>query len=241
MDKMKIEIWSDIACPYCYIGKRKLENALAQFPNRDKVELEWHSYELNTALPKEALQESFYAYFSKTHGVSQDEAKNSSRKIISLAEEVGLHYNFDKLVVANTADALRLVKLANRIGKATEAEEILFEAYFINGQDVSNRKNLIGWGVQLGLKEDEVMRMLDSDQFIDDIRKDIDYSEYELNLEYIPFYLFNNKQIVQGSIASEDYLKVLNEAYAEWEKDGVSEGKGNVISGQSCSIDGHCS
>ena len=238
---MKIEIWSDIACPYCYIGKRKLENALSQFPNRDKVELVWHSYELNPALPKEPLTESFYTYFSKNHGVNEAEAKESLKGMEKLAQEVGLDYSFDKLIVANTSDALRLVKLANTIGKATEAEELLFEAYFVNGQDISCRKNLLAWGVKLGLKEEVIVKMLDSDEFIDDISKDIDYSENELNLEFIPFYLFNNKQIVQGSIASEDYLKVLNQAYSEWEKNGVSNGGGDVISGQSCSIDGHCS
>lgn len=241
MDKMKIEIWSDIACPYCYIGKRKLETALNQFPNKDKVELVWHSYELNPSLPKKALETPFYIYFSENHGVSQDEAKASLQGIIDLAKETGLNYDFDNLVVANTSDALRLVKLAKETGVATEAEEVLFSAYFVEGKDISDRSLLVKLGVQIGLREKQIIEMLDSDKYITEIANDITYSENELNLEYIPFYLFNNKHIIQGSIPSDEYLEVLTKAYAEWEKDGISTERGDIISGQSCSIDGVCS
>lgn len=241
MNKMKIEIWSDIACPYCYIGKRKLENALDKFANKNEVELVWHSYELNPKLPKKALDESFYTYFARTHGISETEAKENMSKVVKLAKEVGLDYNFEKLIVANTSDALRLVKLAKTIDSATEAEEILFKSYFVEGQDVSDKGNLITWGKEIGLREDDIIQMLESDRYLDEIKKDIEYSENELNLEYIPFYVFNNKQIVQGSISPEEYLRVLTQSFSEWEKDGISSGRGDVISGQSCSIDGHCS
>ncbi len=241
MSKMKIEIWSDIACPYCYIGKRKLEKALEQFPHRKSVELVWHSYELDTDLPKQATDQSIYSYFAKKYDMTEDEARITQAKVAKLAKEVGLNYDFDKLIVANTSDALRLVKLANESGLATEAEEVLFDAYFVKGWDISDRNVLIELGTKIGLKETDISAMLDSDKYLADIKKDVEYSENELNLEYIPFYVFNGKQIVQGSIASEDYLKVLNEAYTEWEQNGVSSEKGEIITGQSCSIDGVCS
>ncbi|WP_165040304.1 DsbA family protein [Dysgonomonas sp. ZJ709] len=241
MDKMKIEIWSDIACPYCYIGKRKLEKALAQFPHKDKVELVWHSYELNPELPKKALDKTFYQYFAETHNTTEAAIKEDHIELIKLAKEVGLDYNFDQLVVANTSDALRLIKLAKESGLATEAEEVLFKAYFVDSEDISDRSVLIELGVEVGLSQDQIIKMLDSDKYINDIKKDIEYSENELNLEYIPFYLFNNKHIVQGSIASEEYLKVLKKSYDEWEQNGVSNERGDIISGQSCSIDGVCS
>lgn len=241
MSKMKIEIWSDIACPYCYIGKRKLERALEQFPHRENVKLVWHSYELDPDLPKKAISQSIYSYFAKKYGMTENEARETQSNVAKLAKEVGLNYDFDNLVVANTSDALRLVKLADESNLATEAEEVLFDAYFVKGLDISDYKVLVQLGVQIGLKEDDILRMLDSDKYLTDIKKDIDFSENELNLEYIPFYLFNNKQIVQGSIPSEEYLKVLNEAYSEWKKNGVSSERGDIISGQSCSIDGVCS
>ncbi|NDV94478.1 DsbA family oxidoreductase [Dysgonomonas sp. 521] len=241
MSKMKIEIWSDIACPYCYIGKRKLEKALEQFPHSDSVELVWHSYELDPDLPKKATSQSIYSYFAKKYEMTEDEARATQSNVAKLAKEAGLNYDFDNLVVANTSDALRLIKLADESSLATEAEEVLFDAYFIKGLDISDHKVLVRLGVQIGLQEDDIQKMLDSDQYRADIKKDVEFSENELNLEYIPFYLFNNKQIVQGSIPPEEYLKVLNEAYAEWEKDGVSSERGDIISGQSCSIDGVCS
>ncbi len=240
MKKMKIAIWSDIACPYCYIGKRKLEIALDQFPHKDNIELEWHSYELDPELPKKASDQTIYSYFAKKFDMSEGEARISEGKVAELAKEVGLNYDFDKLIVANTSDALRLVKLANESGLATEAEEILFDAYFVKGLDISNQNVLVQLGTQIGLKEADILSLLSSDKYIADIKKDIEYSENEYDLEYIPFYIFNNKQIVQGSIASEKYLEVLNEAYKEWES-GISSGNGEVISGQSCSIDGVCS
>lgn len=241
MDKMKIEIWSDIACPYCYIGKKKLEKALDKFPYKDNVELVWHSYELDPALPKKALDISIYSYFAKKYGMSEAEARETQGKVAAIAREVGLNYDFDNLIVANTSDALRLVKLAKEYSLATEAEETLFDAYFVRGKNISDKQTLIELGEGIGLKKENIMTMLDSDKYLDEIKEDIAYSEDQLNLEYIPFYVFNNKQRVEGSIAIEKYLEVLEESYAEWEKGGVSSGEGEIISGQSCSIDGVCS
>lgn len=243
MSKMKIEIWSDIACPFCYIGKRKLEKALAQFPNRDNVELVWHSYELDPELPKDSYKKGMYNYFAEKYGVSVEEARATMGKTVAIAKEVGLNYDFENLIVANTSDALRLIKLAKEQGVATETEEILFDAYFVKGLDISDRKTIIELGVSIGLEENAIVSLLDSDKYLDEIRQDIEYSENTLNLEYIPFYVFNNKEMVEGSISIEDYLKVLTKSYEEWEQGGESSGvdKGDIISGQSCSIDGVCS
>lgn len=240
---MKIEIWSDIACPYCYIGKKKLQKALEQFPHRDKVLLEYHCYELNPDLPKKALGKSFFEYFAEAHQMTLDEVKANCRHIAKLGEEVGLNFNFEKLVVANTSDALRLEKLAQSKGLTDKIGYILYEAYFANGEDVSDRSVLIRLGTRMGLPEADIVKMLDSDAYLVEIEKDIDYSENGLNLEYIPFYLFNNKHIVQGSISVEEYAEVLKKSYAEWEKSGVADkvDNGDIISGQSCSIDGVCS
>ena len=221
---MTVEIWSDIACPYCYIGKRKFEKALALFEHRDEIKLEWHSYELNPDLPKKALDMSFAEYFSKENGASAEDVKAFCLKLTSLAKEQGLDFNFDNLIVANTSDALRLVKLANESGLADEAEEALFDAYFVKSKDAS------------------IVKMLDSDKYLEQIEKDIDYSENGLNLEYIPFYYFNNKDIIQGSIEVEDYIDMLNKAYTEWKEHGVGRGDGEKRSGgRSCSADGVCS
>ncbi|NDV68348.1 DsbA family oxidoreductase [Dysgonomonas sp. 25] len=241
-DKMIVEVWSDIACPYCYIGKKKFEAALAQFPHRDKIKLVWYSYELNPALPKSAGNQSFYEYFAEAHGYSVEEAKSDAAKVAQLAADAGLKFNFDKLVVTNTSDALRLIKLAQVHSKENEVGTALFKAYFTDGECVSDRKVLVRIGTEAGIKEDEIVKMLDSKKYLSEIEKDMDYSENGLNLEYIPFYLFNNKYVTQGAVEPEEYLRILTESFAEWEKSGVAKGEKDVTKGgKSCSSDGVCS
>ena len=152
MSKIKVEIWSDIACPYCYIGKRKFELALQKFPQAEDVEVIWHSYELNPDLPKAVESAS-------QKQLHFNDANN--KKLQALAAEVGLEYNLDKLYYTNTSDALRLVKLAKEIGKAGEAEEILFKAYFTEGKNVGDRQFLVEVGTSLGLKQQDINEILD--------------------------------------------------------------------------------
>lgn len=239
MDKMRIEIWSDIACPYCYIGKRKLEMALDQFENKDKIELVWYSYELDPTLPKKAVGMSAYEYFAQKYNMSIEEATKHEQGVIDIAKGVGLNYDFDKLVITNTSDALRLVKLAAKSGLATEAEEVIFKAYFEDGKTISDRQTLVSLGKEIGLEADSINKMLDSDEFYDKIKKDAERAETKFNLQYIPFYRLNYNQIIEGSIDVKDYLKVIKTAYSEWESGTSSDG--GTISGQSCSIDGVCS
>ncbi|WP_280670586.1 MULTISPECIES: DsbA family protein [unclassified Dysgonomonas] len=238
---MKIEIWSDIACPYCYIGKRKLDRALTKFPHADEVELVWHSYELNPKLPKQNMGLTYAQYFSMQNDCSLDDANDHLSGIVKLAKDTGLAYNFDNLIVTNTSDSLRLVKLAKKYNFATETEEALFKAYFVDGECISDRKVLVRLGVEIGIPKEEIENMLDSDLFKNDLEADIRYSEDVLNLQFIPFYVFNNKEIIQGIISEDEYLEVLNKSYAEWKASGVAETPGDIISGQACSIDGKCS
>lgn len=240
---MRIDIWSDIACPFCYIGKRKMEKALAQFPNAEDVKLVWHSYELNPSLRKGSNGKSYYEYLAELKEVSVDEAKESFEEVLSEAKEEGLNYNPENIVVTNTSDALRLVKLANKYNLATEAEEELFKAYFVDGKDVSNKDVLINLGVKIGIPQGDINRCFDSFEYSEDVKNDTIRAEEEYDLEYIPFYLLNNKYIIQGSIPVEEYLETLHKAYNEWKNGGESseQDKANVITGKSCSIDGTCS
>jgi len=243
MEKMIIKIWSDIACPYCYIGKRRMEAALKQFPHTDEIELEWHSYELNPDLPKGALDKNIYQYMAQQFNTTEEEQKRSMQGLVSLAKSIGLDYNFDNLIVTNTNDALRLIKLANIYHRANEAEEILFKAYFTDGKNISNKDVLIELGTDIGLSEIEIIDMLSGDTFINDIKEDVIYSEEKLNLQYIPFYLFNNKDVIQGSLTVDEYMEVLTKSYNDWKQHGVAspDDKGDRISGKACSIDGVCS
>lgn len=240
LNKMKIDIWSDIACPFCYIGKRKLDNALANFAHRDNVDIVLHSYELNPDLPKTNLGRTFYTHFAKLKNVSEDKAREIQLPLIKTAKEVGLDYDFENLVVANTRDALRLVKHAAEYNLASEAEEVLFDAYFVKGKDISDRATLLDLAASLGLGKDAVETMLDSNKYVADIEADMKYSEEDLKLEYIPFYVFNQTNMIQGAIDSEEYLRMLEKSYTEWQNNETPSDGGDIISGQSCSIDGVC-
>lgn len=242
MEKMKVEIWSDIACPYCYIGKRRFEKVLAKFRHADEIEIVWHSYELNPDLPKRTFGQPYYEYFAATHHLSVEEVKADLQELVAEAKEVGLDFHFEKLVVANTSDALRLVKLAKKHKLADQAEEVLFKAYFVDGEDISDRATLIRLGTSIGLPENEIATLLDGDEFLVDIEADIQFSEVGFGLEYIPFYLFNGKDIIQGSLAEEEYMEVLNKSYNFWKENGTSKGGGgDRRKGRACSPDGTCS
>lgn len=243
MDKMKLEIWSDIACPYCYIGKRKLDRALADFPHAEEIELIWHSYELNPMLPNGNSGKTYYQHLSELRGITEMEAREDFEEVLLLAQQEGLEYNPEHIVFTNTLKALRLAKLASKYNLATEAEEALFHAYFVAGKDVSDTDTLIEIACKVGINESDVMRCLNTPEYSEEVQNDFKYADQVLNLEYIPFYLLNDKHTIQGSVAVEDYLNVLHKAYSDWKENGVSDGKNKekVVKGKSCSIDGTCS
>lgn len=236
---MLIEIWSDIACPFCFIGKHKLEKAIETLGLKDEIEIAWRSYELNPNLAKEPLNKSYYEYLAGAHGESVEEAKKGCETLLESAKEVGLNFDLDRVVTTNTSDALRLVKFADESGLANEAEEALFCAYFVEGKCISDRKVLIQIANKIGLPEDEVNRMLDSDKYLAEIDKDISFAEDELKLEYIPFYRINEKHSIQGAIKASEYIEAIDAAYKEWKNGEKMEDMD--FRGQSCSIDGVCS
>lgn len=242
MNKMKIEIWSDIACPYCYIGKHKLKEALKIFPHKDEIEIVRHSYELNPDLPKKPLGKSIYQFMAEQYETGVEQQKENMNKLSSKAKSTGLEFNFDILVVTNTSDALRLIKLADKYKLANEMEEALFKAYFSEGKCISDKDILISSGKEVGLGEQDIINVLESDLYLKEIKDDIAYSEEKLDLQFIPFYLFNNNDIIQGSLNVDEYTNILNKSYALWKEKGSEENENkDRISGQACSIDGVCS
>ena len=230
MEKMKIEIWSDIACPYCFIGKKKLEAALLKFPHADKVELIWHSYELNSSLGNGDLGISHMDFY--------EDKKDALEELYQLAEGVGIKFNFEKLIVTNTSDALRTIKFARKYNLAAETSEAFFLAYFTETKCISDRDVIRELALKVGLPVEELFKSLDSNEYIAELTEDIRYSEDKLDLEYIPFYLFNNKTVIQGSIPNEVYLETLEKSFEDWTKNGVATQIDESMTGKGCSIDG---
>ncbi|HNJ34031.1 MAG TPA: DsbA family oxidoreductase, partial [Leptospiraceae bacterium] len=129
---MKVEIWSDVMCPFCYIGKRKFERALAQFPERESIEIEWKSFQLNPGMKTEPGK-SINEYLAEVKGWSVEEAKKMNDRVSQIASAVGITFNFDQAIVANSFDAHRLSHMAKKHGLQDQMEERLFAAYFTEG------------------------------------------------------------------------------------------------------------
>ena len=156
---MKVEIWSDIMCPFCYIGKRRFENALSQFSNKDNIEVVWHSFELDPNSNYESGKD-IHDVLADKYGKDREWAIEMGNNVAQMASEEGLTFDFDKAVPANTFDAHRLIHLAAKHGIQDKAKERLLKAYFTEGKDVGNHDQLVEIGTELGLDAAEVKQML---------------------------------------------------------------------------------
>jgi predicted DsbA family dithiol-disulfide isomerase len=215
--KMKVDIWSDVRCPYCYIGKRKFEKALAQFPQKDKVEVEWHSFELDPEM-KTQTGTNLHDYLAGRKNITRESSVQLHRQVTETARQVGLTYNFDTAVIANSFDAHRLMQLAKLNGLGDAAEERLFKAYFTEGKDISDHLTLIILGDEIGLDGKQVKQMLDSDALADEVRYDQRQAR-ELGVNGVPFFVINDRYGVSGAQQPEVFLETLQKAWKEYEKE----------------------
>lgn len=206
---MKIEIWSDIACPFCYIGKRRLEQALEQFEHKDKVTIEWKSYLLNPDLVPEPGQ-SLYAYLSKSKGWSMAYTMQANQQVLEMAREVGLNYQLDKVRIANTTDAHRIIQLAKQKGLDDTIEEAFFDAYFTKGADLGDHEVLVDIAVRAGISESEARQVLNEQLLGDKISQDI-YESTQIGVRGVPFFVFDNRYGISGAQPLEVFTRTLNQ------------------------------
>jgi predicted DsbA family dithiol-disulfide isomerase len=209
-ENMKVEIWSDVMCPFCYIGKRRFEEALALFSRADEVEVTWKSFQLNPNLVTDPSI-SIHQYLADAKGWQLDYAKQLNQQVTEMAESVGLHYDFERAVVANSFDAHYLVQLAKQHGLGDAAEEALFKAYFTQGKNIADHNTLTQLGAEIGLNIDEVKTALSSGVYADAVHQDIDEAR-QMEIRGVPFFIFNNKYAVSGAQSVEVFLETLEKA-----------------------------
>jgi len=234
---MKVEIWSDVMCPFCYIGKRRFENALEHFAQKEEIEIEWKSFQLNPYMKTDPTI-NINQYLADIKGWDLDQAKSMNDHVTGMAAEVGLTYDFDKAVVANSFNAHRLSHLAKKHGLGEAAEEALFKAYFTEGKNIDDTDTLIELGVAIGLNADELKQTLSSDAFADAVKHDIAEAQ-QLGIQGVPFFVFNNKYGISGAQAVPVFTQTLEKSFAEWQQEN-SKPKLTIIEGESCSPDGDC-
>ena len=219
MSKMKVDVWSDIMCPFCYIGKRNYEAALEQFAHQNHVEIEWHSFQLDPTIPKKReVKENIYQYLADRKGIPYEQSKQLHQSVVEMAQKVGLSYNFEKAVIANSFDAHRLIQLAKTKGLGDAIEEQLFKGYFTDGVDFSNHQELMRIGKEIGLSEHEIVEVLESDKFSDEVLEDI-HTAQSIGVRGVPFFVFNNKYAVSGAQPPAVFLDTLQKSFGEWQED----------------------
>jgi predicted DsbA family dithiol-disulfide isomerase len=210
---MKIEIWSDIMCPFCYIGKRKFEGAMSQLDFKDKIEVEWKSYLLNPELESDP-NKSTIEYLADVKNMSVAQAKQMTDQVVQMAAASGLHFDFDRTVVANTRRAHRLIQMAKAHLLGDQAEEILFKAYFNDGKNMDDTDTLIALGEEIGLDPAEVKDMLASDQFDDKVRQEV-FEAQQLGVKGVPFFVIDNKYGISGAQPEQVFEEAIRKAYGE--------------------------
>ena len=205
-----VEIWSDVACPFCYIGKRRFEQALAQFPGREEVTVSWKSFQLAPDLVTDPSK-SIYQYLAERKGWSIEQARDINKQVVNMAAASGLHYQMDKIVVTNTRNAHRLLQFAKQQGKGDALKEALLNAYFCEGKNTDDKTTLLALAQHVGLDENESRAVLESDRFNDAVDADIMEAQ-RIGVRGVPFFVFNRSFAISGAQESDAFLEGLEKA-----------------------------
>jgi predicted DsbA family dithiol-disulfide isomerase len=234
---MKVEIWSDVMCPFCYIGKRRFEDALQQFEHKDNIEIEWKSFQLNPDMVTDP-NTSINQYLADAKGWTLDYARQMNTYVTEMAAEVGLSYHMDTAVVANSFKAHQFTHLAKKYGLGDAAEEALFKAYFTDSKNVDDTDTLAQLGEAIGLNADEIKQTLAAGTYADAVKHDIAEASY-LGISGVPFFVMNGKYGVSGAQAVPVFTQTIEKAFSDW-NDEQANHKLDVVEGPTCGPDGDC-
>ena len=237
--KMKVEVWSDIMCPFCYIGKRHYEAALKQFADSNNVEIVWKSFQLDPTTPEHFDKKmSVNEYLSERKGISVSQAKAMNDHVTQMAAAAGLKYDLDNAVISNSFKAHRVIQFAKTKGLGDAIEEHLFKAYFTERKDFGDTATLIELGKEIGLSEAEVNEALTNDDYAYKVKQDIQEAQ-TLGVSGVPFFVFDRKYGVSGAQPVEVFAQTLQKSFAEWKKANPTA-QLNVTGGNVCTPQGEC-
>jgi predicted DsbA family dithiol-disulfide isomerase len=229
---MDIEIWSDIACPWCYVGKRRFEAALAEFEHRDEVNVTWRSFELDPEAPTERAGDRA-EHLARKYGMSVEQARQAERQMTETAAGDGLDFRFDLARAGNTFDGHRLVHLAEAHGLQDAMKERLLRAYFSEGRLVSDHATLASLAEEVGLPADEVRETLKSDRYAAEVRED-ERTAQSLGISAVPTFVVDRKLGASGAHPPEQLLGLLRQGWESRTPVPVVAGP----EGESCGVDG---
>ena len=228
---INVEIWSDIACPWCYVGKRRFEAALEQFEHRDEVTVTWRSFELDPSAPAERPEDA-PTHLAGKYGTSLEHARQMNATMTATAAGEGLAFRFDRLRLGNTFDAHRLVHLAAEHGLHDAMKERLMSAYLEEGELMADHATLLRLGIEVGLPEDAVRELLATDQHAAAVHED-ERTAASLGISAVPFFVIDRSMGASGAHEPELLLKMLRKG---WE--AAHPAIAVVADGDACGPDG---
>ena len=229
---VSIKIWSDLMCPFCYIGKTHLNTALEQMGIKDQVEIEWKSFQLDPSVPSESVLMKDSDYFTVKKGFPADQVAQMHANVAQMGKAAGVEMNFDRTYLVNSLKAHCVLKLAKERGLANEAQELLFYAYFTEGKDLGKVEELAEVVSELGITAAEIEAGLQDQQIMQQIEADIQEAQ-KIGVRGVPFFVFEDKYAVSGAQPVSSFKEVFEHIQKE-----------NALSfnsteqGESCSIDG---
>ncbi len=233
---MRVEIWSDVVCPWCYIGKRRFERALASFDHAEDVSVTYRAFELDPSAPAERTG-THAEHLARKYGMSVEQAGQLDQQMTERAAAEGLDFQFDVMRGGNTFDAHRLLHLAGERGAQVEMKERLMRATFTDGLPIADKETLVGLAADVGIPADEARESLDGDAYADAVRDDEDQAA-RYGITGVPFYVANGKYAVSGAQPAEVFGQLLQRAYSEDNPLAhVTDGDGDVTcEGDSCPV-----
>ena len=234
-NKLKVQIWSDIMCPFCYIGKRRIEEALSQFEHKEAVAIEWKSFQLDAGFIPSS-DDNLAEHLAEKYRKDIDWAQNMLDNMTQNAKTAGLDFHFEKSILANSHNAHRLLHLAKKYNLANELEELLFKAYFTEGKDLNNLDTLSQLGIEVGLEAEAVAQVLHSDTYSSAVKQDIQEAS-AIGVQGVPFFVFENKYAISGAQPAAAFLQTLEKVW----KEGKFDSKVtllNTSTDNSCDING---
>ena len=231
---LKVQIWSDIMCPFCYIGKRRIEEALQNFEHKEAVEIEWKSYQLDASFIA-SPEDNMVEHLAEKYRKDNDWAQNMLDNMTQNAKTAGLDFHFEKAVLANSFNAHRLLHLAKKHDLANDLEELLFKAYLTEGKNVNDLDTLNKLGIEVGLDSEEIAQVLNSDTYGAEVKKDQEEAN-AIGVQGVPFFVLDNKYAISGAQPASAFLETLEKVWEE----GKFETKPTLLNtdGNSCGIDG---
>jgi predicted DsbA family dithiol-disulfide isomerase len=234
---MKVEIWSDIACPFCYIGKRRFEAALGQFEHKQDIEVIYRSFELDPNAQRD-LNQDVHDMLASKYGMTRERAKAMNADVTGQAETLGLTYNLDTMILTNTFDAHRLTHFAARYGLMHEMTELLFKAYFTDSKHVGDHETLTALAAEVGLDAAEAAKVLAGDEYTKEVRAD-QQEAVRLGIRGVPFFVINSKYAISGAQPSEVFLDALHKAWEENKPLTILNNADSHSTDEAC-VDGVC-